>query len=90
MLLFLLTHLFLFLHLPQYALLKVGDMVKIDLGAHMDGYIVVAAHTVIVKDVPVPGKTHTTALLFFSLMCFFSPLFTLLLPYSGYLFFIDF
>ena len=43
----------------QYALLKVGDMVKIDLGAHMDGYIVVAAHTVIVKEAPVAGNTHT-------------------------------
>jgi methionine aminopeptidase len=30
-------------------------MVKIDLGAHMDGYIVVAAHTLIVKEVPVAG-----------------------------------
>lgn len=33
-------------------------MVKIDLGAHMDGYIVVAAHTVIVKEAPVAGNTH--------------------------------
>jgi methionine aminopeptidase len=33
-------------------------MVKIDLGAHMDGYIVVAAHTVIVKEVPVAGNTE--------------------------------
>jgi methionine aminopeptidase len=30
-------------------------MVKIDLGAHMDGYIVVAAHTLIVKEVLVAG-----------------------------------
>ena len=30
-------------------------MVKIDLGAHMDGYIVVAAHTLIVKETPVAG-----------------------------------
>lgn len=34
----------------SYAALKVDDMVKIDLGSHVDGYIVVAAHTVIVKD----------------------------------------
>ena len=40
----------------QYPLLKVGDMVKIDLGAHVDGYIVVAAHTVIVKEIAVAGK----------------------------------
>lgn len=57
MFLSLLIHFLLFLlHQLQYALLKVGDMVKIDLGAHMDGYIVVAAHTVIVKEVPVPGN----------------------------------
>ena len=31
-------------------------MVKIDLGAHVDGYIVVAAHTVIVKAIPVGGN----------------------------------
>ena len=30
-------------------------MVKIDLGAHMDGYIVVAAHTVIVRAIPAAG-----------------------------------
>ena len=33
-------------------------MVKIDLGAHMDGYIVVAAHTVIVKEAPVAGNSQ--------------------------------
>lgn len=93
MFLFLLIHLFLLpLHLPQYALLKVGDMVKIDLGAHMDGYIVVAAHTVIVKEVPVPGKTHThycsTFLLFhvFFYSSSFSSSLVLLLFLSVYLF----
>mmetsp|Transcript_22724 Transcript_22724/g.33554 ORF Transcript_22724/g.33554 Transcript_22724/m.33554 type:complete len:400 (+) Transcript_22724:102-1301(+) len=30
--------------------LKVGDVVKMDLGCHLDGYIAVAAHTVVVKD----------------------------------------
>ena len=53
----------------------------------MDGYIVVAAHTVIVKEVPVPGKTHThycsTFLLFH---VFFIPLLSLLLSYSYYFF----
>ncbi|XP_058459472.1 proliferation-associated protein 2G4 [Malaya genurostris] len=32
---------------PDYAL-KVGDVVKIDLGAHIDGFIAVAAHTIVV------------------------------------------
>ena len=32
--------------------LKAGDIVKIDLGCHIDGYIAVAAHTVIVKEAP--------------------------------------
>ena len=32
--------------------LKAGDIVKIDLGCHIDGYIAVAAHTVIVKESP--------------------------------------
>jgi curved DNA binding protein len=30
--------------------LKAGDIVKMDLGCHIDGYIAVAAHTVIVKE----------------------------------------
>jgi len=30
--------------------LKVGDIVKIDLGCHIDGYIAVAAHTVVVSE----------------------------------------
>lgn len=30
--------------------LKVGDVVKIDLGCHIDGYIAVAAHTVVVSE----------------------------------------
>ncbi|XP_031631384.1 proliferation-associated protein 2G4 [Contarinia nasturtii] len=33
---------------PDY-LLKEGDVVKIDLGAHIDGFIAVAAHTVVAK-----------------------------------------
>ncbi|KAI2507093.1 Proliferation-associated protein [Fragilaria crotonensis] len=34
--------------------LKVGDVVKIDLGCHLDGYIAVAAHTVVVADGDAP------------------------------------
>lgn len=30
--------------------MKVGDVVKIDLGCHLDGYIAVAAHTVVVSE----------------------------------------
>ena len=40
-------------------LLKKEDMVKIDIGAHVDGYVACAAHTVIVgasKDQPVTGR----------------------------------
>ncbi|KAH9490552.1 Proliferation-associated protein 2G4 [Bulinus truncatus] len=40
-------------------IIKDGDVVKIDLGAHVDGYIAVVAHTVIVganKDNPVTGR----------------------------------
>jgi len=40
--------------------LKVGDVVKMDLGCHLDGYIAVAAHTVIVKDgdaIPKPSES---------------------------------
>merc|ERR1719409_1410644 len=33
-----------------------GDMVKVDLGAHIDGFIAVVAHTVVVSD----GKAKTT------------------------------
>lgn len=33
---------------PDYAL-KAGDVVKIDLGAHIDGFIAVAAHTIVVQ-----------------------------------------
>eukprot|EP00429_Kryptoperidinium_foliaceum_P011529 CAMPEP_0176003990 /NCGR_PEP_ID=MMETSP0120_2-20121206/1459_1 /TAXON_ID=160619 /ORGANISM="Kryptoperidinium foliaceum, Strain CCMP 1326" /LENGTH=398 /DNA_ID=CAMNT_0017336651 /DNA_START=164 /DNA_END=1360 /DNA_ORIENTATION=+ len=32
--------------------LKAGDIVKIDLGCHFDGYIAVAAHTLVVKESP--------------------------------------
>jgi methionine aminopeptidase len=32
--------------------LKVGDCVKIDLGCHIDGYIAVAAHTIVVGETP--------------------------------------
>jgi curved DNA binding protein len=34
--------------------LKVGDVVKFDLGCHLDGYIAVAAHTVVVSDGDTP------------------------------------
>jgi len=34
----------------ETAPLKVGDVVKIDLGCHIDGYIAVAAHTIVVKE----------------------------------------
>jgi len=30
--------------------LVAGDVVKVDLGAHVDGYIAVAAHTLVVND----------------------------------------
>lgn len=33
-------------------LLKAGDIVKMDLGCHIDGYIAVAAHTCVVKESP--------------------------------------
>lgn len=39
--------------------LKAGDVVKFDLGCHLDGYIAVAAHTVVVKetaDSPAPPE----------------------------------
>eukprot|EP00339_Tiarina_fusa_P017815 CAMPEP_0117036120 /NCGR_PEP_ID=MMETSP0472-20121206/25609_1 /TAXON_ID=693140 ORGANISM="Tiarina fusus, Strain LIS" /NCGR_SAMPLE_ID=MMETSP0472 /ASSEMBLY_ACC=CAM_ASM_000603 /LENGTH=400 /DNA_ID=CAMNT_0004745789 /DNA_START=167 /DNA_END=1369 /DNA_ORIENTATION=- len=36
----------------ETAPLKVGDIVKIDLGCHIDGYIAVAAHTLVVKESP--------------------------------------
>lgn len=39
--------------------LKAGDVVKFDLGCHLDGYISVAAHTVVVKetaDTPAPPE----------------------------------
>ncbi len=32
----------------QITVLKAGDMVKLDLGVHVDGYISVIAHTVVV------------------------------------------
>ena len=31
--------------------LQIGDMVKIDLGAHIDGFIAVVAHTIVVSDI---------------------------------------
>ena len=44
--------LYLVVLLIQLPVLAVGDMVKMDLGAHIDGYIAVGAHTVIVGHVP--------------------------------------
>mmetsp|Transcript_29198 Transcript_29198/g.54660 ORF Transcript_29198/g.54660 Transcript_29198/m.54660 type:complete len:387 (-) Transcript_29198:138-1298(-) len=35
---------------------KDGDLVKIDLGVHIDGYVAVAAHTIVVGDKPATGK----------------------------------
>merc|ERR1712038_1551785 len=40
---------------PDYNLLD-GDMVKIDMGAHIDGFIAVVAHTIVISD----GKSKTT------------------------------
>ncbi|KAJ3342203.1 Proliferation-associated protein 2G4 [Gonapodya sp. JEL0774] len=40
--------------------LKTGDVVRIELGAHVDGYPALVAHTIVVgasKDVPVEGRT---------------------------------
>ena len=36
--------------------LEEGDMVKIDMGAHIDGYIAVVAHTVVVGGGVVTGE----------------------------------
>ncbi|KAL4346668.1 hypothetical protein GQ457_17G006420 [Hibiscus cannabinus] len=36
--------------------LEEGDMVKIDMGCHIDGFIAVVAHTHVVKDGPVSGR----------------------------------
>ena len=39
--------------------LKTGDVIKVDMGAHVDGYIAVVAHTQVIgasKDNPVTGK----------------------------------
>ncbi|RUS90055.1 hypothetical protein EGW08_002168 [Elysia chlorotica] len=40
-------------------LMRDGDVVKVDLGAHVDGYIAVAAHTIVIgasKESPVTGR----------------------------------
>ena len=44
---------------PDSFLLKCGDVVKIDLGCHIDGFIAVVAHTLIVPGIP---KNITPAL----------------------------
>lgn len=36
-----------------------GDMVKVDLGAHIDGYIAVGAHTIVVGHVPIAATPAT-------------------------------
>lgn len=49
---------------PDYVL-KEGDVVKIDLGAHVDGFIAVAAHTVVAKadaDAKVTGRAADVVL----------------------------
>ena len=41
--------------------LKDGDVVKVDMGAHVDGYIAVVAHTYVIgatKDKPVTGRVR--------------------------------
>ena len=38
--------------------LKDGDVVKIDLGAHVDGYIAVVAHTHVVGQVKAEGESE--------------------------------
>ena len=45
--------------------MKEGDVVKIDLGAHIDGFIAVAAHTVVVQkdsSAKVTGRNADVAL----------------------------
>lgn len=36
--------------------LQEGDMIKIDLGCHIDGFIAVVAHTHVLQDEPVTGR----------------------------------
>lgn len=36
--------------------LRDGDVVKIDLGVHIDGYIALVAHTIVVGDKPVDAR----------------------------------
>ncbi|CAH0702760.1 unnamed protein product [Spodoptera exigua] len=43
-------------------ILKEGDLAKIDLGAHIDGFIAVVAHTVIVGGVEVTGRAADVVL----------------------------
>lgn len=46
--------------LSDKTVLNEGDVAKIDLGVHIDGYIAVVAHTIVVQanpEVPVTGKT---------------------------------
>ena len=52
---YLLTH----ISLLQHPELVVGDMVKVDLGCHIDGYIAIAAHTVLVGYVADPAAPIT-------------------------------
>jgi len=37
-------------------LLKEGDLVKIDLGVHIDGFVALVAHTIVVNSKEVKGK----------------------------------
>jgi curved DNA binding protein len=58
---YILTILFLY---PTKPVLKAGDVVKMDLGCHVDGYIAVAAHTCVVPesaDVPPSEQTEGTS-----------------------------
>lgn len=40
----------------EEAKIKAGDVVKIDLGVHIDGYLSMAAHTIVVDDGQITGK----------------------------------
>lgn len=41
----------------ESVLIKQGDIVKIDMGCHIDGFIVLVAHTVVV---PIPDQPEIT------------------------------
>ena len=58
-----LTHAYIYTRSPtQQVPLKVGDVVKMDLGCHLDGYIAVAAHTVVIAEDAAPAPSETLSL----------------------------